>query len=199
MAIPRPFITLGISVYLTYRRRPGFDWRRISLMAGRRPSSYFSRTFKVPCRPSSARDTSRTKPSSRSTSQIFCLMLLAGRSTSSRPARWALRIRVSRSATGSVMLISCYLRRPYPWARRRCSCVGLPGRLDHSGDLALQGAIAKADAAHLELVQEGPAAPAQLAAVVGTHPELRLLLQALRLRHLRELGHGHAVRKGMPK
>src|SRR5438132_136494 len=89
MAIPRPFITLGISVYLTYRRRPGLDWRRISLMAGRRPSSYLSRTFKVPCRPSSARDTSRTKPSSRSTSQIFCLMLLAGRSISSSPARCA--------------------------------------------------------------------------------------------------------------
>src|SRR2546426_9171632 len=189
MAIPRPFITLGISVYLTYRRRPGLDWRRISLMAGRRPSSYLSRTFKVPCRPSSARDTSRTKPSSRSTSQIFCLMLLAGRSISSSPARCALRIRVSRSATGSVMLIASLPPPAVPvGAPARC-CVELPRRLDHSRDLALEGAIAEADAAHLELVQEGPAAPAQLAAVVGTHPELRLLLQALRLRHLGELGH----------
>src|SRR5882762_6761849 len=91
-----------------------------------------------------------------------------------------------------------YLRRPYPWARR-LACVGLPGRLDHSGDLAPEGAIAETDAAHLELVQERPAAPAELAARVGAHLELRLLLQALRLRHLGELGHGHAVRKGMPK
>src|SRR5439155_785769 len=142
MAIPRPFITLGISVYLTYRRRPGLDWRRISLMAGRRPSSYLSRTFKVPCRPSSARDTSRTKPSSRSTSQIFCLMLLAGRSISSSPARCALRIRVSRSATGSVMLIASLPPPAVPvGAPARC-CVELPRRLDHSRDLALEGANA---------------------------------------------------------
>src|SRR2546425_565701 len=33
--------------------------------------------------------------------------------------------------------------------------VELPRRLDHSGHLALQGAVAEADAAHLELVQEG--------------------------------------------
>src|SRR5712675_418828 len=140
----------------------------------------------LPCLPSSERETSRTKPSSRSTSQIRCLMLLAGSSISSRPARWALRIRVSRSATGSVMLISCYLRRPYPWARRRCSCVGLPGTLDHSRDLALQGAIAEADAAHLELVQEGAIAAADGAALVGADLELRL---ALRLGDLGELGH----------
>src|SRR4051812_20935638 len=74
----------------------------------------------------------------------------------------------------------------------------LPGRLDHPCDFALEGAIAKADAAHLELVEERPAAAAELAARVRPHPELRLLLQALRLRDLGELGHvlrrpeGHA-------
>src|SRR4051812_3293887 len=206
IAIPSPFMTLGMSVYFTYRRSPGLDWRRISLIAGRRPSSYLRSTFRVPCLPSSVRATSRTKPSSRRTSQIFCFTLLAGSSTSSSPARWALRIRVRRSATGSVMLICDYLRRPYPWARRRIlrwttrrtsrgrrrrlsGYAFLPRRLDDSCNFALQGAIAEADPAHLELVQERPAAAAELAARIRAHLELRLLLQALRLRHLGELRH----------
>src|SRR5689334_15828312 len=165
-------------------------------MAGRLPSSYLSTTWRVPCTSSCLSETSRTKPSSRSTSQMRCFILLAGRSISSSPARCALRMRVNRSATGSVMLICDCLRRPYPWARRLM--VGLPRRLDHSRDLALEGAVAEADAAHLELVEERPAAAAQLAARIGPHLELRLLLQALRLRNLGKLGHlsrrpeGHA-------
>src|SRR5207237_9675478 len=85
--------------------------------------------------------------------------------------------------------------------RRRAGVhvVELPGRLDDSGDLAAQCPVPEADAAHLELVQKGAAAPAELAARIRAHLELRLPLQALRLRHLRELGHEHAVRKGMPK
>src|SRR5215470_16176934 len=143
-------------------------------MAGRLTSSYLSTTCSVPCLPSSFSDTSRTKPSSRSTSQMRCLILLAGSSSSSSPARCALRMRVKRSATGSVMLMS----------RLRS-----PARLDHAGDLAPQGAASETDAAHLELVEEGARPAAQLAAMVGAHLELGLRLQALRLRHLGELRH----------
>src|SRR3954453_11367493 len=88
-------------------------------MAGRLPSSYLRTRCRVPWTASCLTETSRMKPSSRSTSQMRCLILLVGRSSSSSPARCALRIRVNRSATGSVMLICHYLRRPYPWARRR--------------------------------------------------------------------------------
>src|SRR5713226_7642970 len=142
-------------------------------MAGRLSVSYFRPTVSVPCVPPSFTATSRMKPSSRSTSHTRSFSLEAGRSSSSRPARCALRMRVKRSATGSVMLIAC----------------SSPGRLDHSRDLAAQGASAEADAAHLELVQERPRPAAQFAAVVGPHLELGLQLEAFRLRDLRELGH----------
>src|SRR5438270_12446389 len=142
-----------------------------------------------------------------------CLILLAGSSTCSRPARWALRIRVKRSAIGSVRLIFSSSGQPYLPARwldvacglrlaacgRPCRCPRaasrgsqagprLPRRLDHSGHLALQGAVAEADAAHLELVQEGAAPPADGAAVVGPHLELGLQREALCLGDLGQLG-----------
>src|SRR5712691_2347147 len=182
MAMPRPFITLGMSVWRTYRRRPGLDCRRISLMAGRFSLSYLRTTWRLPWTPPSLVDTSRMKPSARSTSQTRSFSFEAGRSSSSSPARCALRIRVNRSATGSVMLMTC----------------SSPRRLEHAGDLALQGAIAETDPAHLELAEKGAVAAAQLAAVVGAHLELRLEGEALRLRDLGKLGHDYAVLKGMP-
>src|SRR5438477_938121 len=165
----------------------------MSLMAGRFSSSYLRTTCRVPCLSSALTETSRTKPSSRSTSQMRCLILLAGRSSSSSPARCALRILVRRSATGSVMLIATTSAGRTRGRAGSSSCVGLPGRLDHSRDLALEGAIAEADAAHLELVQERAAPPAQPAAVVCAHLELRVLFEALRLRHLGKLRHSRLL------
>src|SRR5256885_7771890 len=162
-------------------------------MAGRFSASYLRVTVRMPCLPSSLLDTSRMKPSSRSTSQMRCFILLAGTSKSARPARWALRIRVNRSAIGSVMLTLPTSSLPYPWARRLSN--ELPARLDHSGDLALEGAVAEADAAHLELVEEGAIAAADWAALVGADLELRL---ALRLGDLGELCHSQ-VSSGRPE
>src|SRR5947209_16430135 len=153
-------------------------------MAGRFSASYLRVTVRMPCFPSSLLDTSRMKPSSFSTSQMRCFILLAGTSKSARPARCALRIRVNRSAIGSVMLTLTTSSLPYPWARRLAN--GLPGRLDDSGDLAVEGAVSEADTAHLELVQEGAIAPADGPAPVGADLELRL---ALRLGDLGKLGH----------
>src|SRR5207302_1254171 len=96
-----------------------------------------------------------------------------------------------RSAIGSVMLTFATSIRPYPWARR-IACDELPARLDHSGDLALEGAVPEADAAHLELVEEGAIAAAEGAALVGADLELRL---ALRLGDLGELGHSRGSSK----
>src|SRR5712692_2180083 len=172
-------------------------------MAGRFSSSYLRTTCRIPCGGASLTVTSRTKPSSRSTSHTFSFSFEAGRSSSSSPARCALRMRVNKSATGSVMLI-CYAPRlavPVGTPTRLClrpEARGLPRRLDHSGDLAFQRPVPEADPAHLELVEERPAAAAEPAPVVRPHLELRLQCQALRLRDLGELGHDYAVLKGMP-
>src|SRR5207249_2323149 len=53
----------------------------------------------------------------------------------------------------------------------RCAC--LPARLRDARHLALEGELAEAQAAHLELADEGARAPAQLAAVVAARLELR--------------------------
>src|SRR5690242_6218270 len=68
-----------------------------------------------------------------------------------------LRMRVSMSATGSLMFIA----------------PPLPARLHHARQLAARGALAEADAAHAELAQKGARPAAQEAAVVGLHLELR--------------------------
>src|SRR5215208_5155578 len=72
----------------------------------------------------------------------------AGISTSSRSACRPLRMRVRKSATGSVIDI------------------GLPARLRHAGDHALVLNLAHADAAEPELAQVRARAAAPLAAVV---------------------------------
>src|SRR3954449_13016769 len=89
------------------------------------------------------------------------LNLEAGITASSWSAVSAFRIRVRKSAIGSV-------------------CIGLPARLRESGDVALVGHLAQADAAEPELAQVRARATAALAAVVVAGLELR----GARLAHL---------------
>src|SRR5512137_1412203 len=103
---------------------------------------------------------------------ICSLNLECGTSSFSNAFWFALRIRVSRSAIGSVIGIGCP---PSP---------GLPARLDDPGDVSLEGQRPEADAAHLELPQERPGPPAEGAAVVFPHRKLRL---PARLDHQRGL------------
>src|SRR6187401_1330004 len=76
----------------------------------------------------------------------------------SRRPLHALRMRVRRSAIGSV-IIARFL---------------LPARLDEPGDQALQGKVAHADAAKLEAAVNAARTAALLAARVSTDRELRL-------------------------
>src|SRR5215510_2282779 len=104
----------------------------------------------------------------------------AGTSTVACLASCPLRMRVNRSAMGSVMLMS--LRSPYGGGRRS------PAGLDHSRQLAVQGQVAEADATQTELAQEATRTPAALTAVVLPYPELRLsprLGHPCRRRHAR--------------
>src|SRR6516225_5910845 len=131
---------------------------------------------------------SRMKPSSLRTWAICALTLVAGISTTGNSTRLALRIRVSMSAIGSVIM-----------AR------GLPlpaGFLD-AGDEAVGGQVAEANPADAELAEDGPGPAAQPAtqadADLVARPQLhlgRVLLVALHLRqvpaefnHLRFGGH----------
>src|SRR6266542_7045911 len=114
------------------------------------------------------------KPSSLRSSLIFTFSFEDGMSTFSCSARLALRMRVRRSAIGSLIDM---VARP------------LPARLDHARHLALQGELPEADPAQLEL-PEKPARPAaQLAAAVDARLELRRLLQPTRLHDERGLRH----------
>src|SRR3954469_18630954 len=79
---------------------------------------------------------------------ISALKFEAGISTSSRSACRPLRMRVRKSATGSVI------------------DMGLPARLRHAGDHALVLNLADADSAQAELAQVRARAAAALAAVV---------------------------------
>src|SRR3954470_2056881 len=102
----------------------------------------------------------------------------AGTSTTSCCAWIALRIRVRKSAMGSVM----DMRR-----------LPLPARLGHAGDVAVVRELAQADAAHAELAVHGARAPAAAAAAVLA----RLVLgSALLADDLRGLGHGLALLLG---
>src|SRR5262245_29594911 len=71
----------------------------------------------------------------------------------------ALRMRVRRSATGSVIMGRA-----------------LPGSLAHAGDLAEQRLLAQADAADAELAIDGAGTAAERAAAHRARAELRLLL-----------------------
>src|SRR5215472_7113571 len=109
-------------------------------------------------------------PSSLRSSAIFVLSLEAGTSTFSCSARLALRIRVSRSAIGSLIMVSPLL----------------PARLDHARHLAPERQLAEADPAHLELPEVSARASAQAAPPVSARLELG---RTLLLHDQRSLGH----------
>src|SRR5687767_6556859 len=117
------------------------------------------------------------KPSSLRSSARRIFSLEAGMSHFSCSARLALRIRVRRSATGS-------LRIP------------LPARFHDARDLALEGELAEAQPAHLELPEVAPGPAAQLAAGIGARRELR---RRLRFHDQRGLGHCYCSLNGMPR
>src|SRR5437588_169269 len=81
-------------------------------------------------------------------------------------APWALRIRASMSAIGSVM----DMRPPSPSYARRAWGPS-PARLGDTGDLAAVGQVPEAQAAHRELADVGARAAAPLAALVAPHLE----------------------------
>src|SRR5262245_48471088 len=135
IAVPRPARMLGTLSLDTYTRRPGRDTRTSPEMIFSPPAPYFRYTRSVPCLPSSMKRKFLTNPSSFRTSVILTLSLEAGMSHFSCSARLALRIRVRRSAIGSVIMA-----RPPP----------SPAGLDHARDFALQRELPEADPAGLE-------------------------------------------------
>src|SRR5215210_1383930 len=108
-------------------------------------------------------------PSSLRILQISSLSLETGTSSRSCLARRALRIRLSRSAMGSVMLIVSLLESLIPGA------AASPARLDHAGQIALQRQLAEVDAAETELAVVAAGTAADPAAVAIPHVELQLL------------------------
>src|SRR5262245_54648178 len=116
---------------------------------------------------------------------ISTFSLERGTSTLLSLARTPFRIRVSRSATGSVMFIA--------------ATSPLPAGLDDARDVPGQRQLAETDAAHLELPEVRPGPAALAAARVLAHRELG---RALGLGDERRLGHYLAsccVRNGMPR
>src|SRR5262249_54423753 len=97
-------------------------------------------------------------PSSTATRTMASLRRDQGTSTCSLRAPLALRIRVSRSAIGSVIDMGV---------------PRLPTRLGEPGDLPLARQIAQAEPTHLEATIEGPRPPAERAPIVLAHGEFR--------------------------
>src|SRR5499427_8260922 len=147
------------------------------------PGPYLRYTRSVPCFLSSMRRKFLMNPSSLRISVMRSLSLEDGMSTFSCSARLALRMRVRRSAIGSLIDMSG----------------SSPAGLDHARHLALEGKLAEAEAAELELSDEAARTPAQLAAVVDAGLELGGLVQALRLHDERGLGHAYDSLKGTPR
>src|SRR5215216_4073618 len=104
------------------------------------------------------------------------LRRLAGTSTVSCAAMIPLRMRVRKSATGSVMLIAS------------------PAALGHAGDVALVSELTQADAAQAELAVHRARAAAAPAARVGPRLVLRRALHAHDLGLLCHMGYLSSVR-----
>src|SRR5262245_45286286 len=85
----------------------------------------------------------------------------------------ALRMRVNMSAIGSVIMS------------------GSPAGLGEAGNLPLAGQVAQAETTHAEAAEEGSRTPAQRAAVVRPHLELR---GPRRLHHETRLCHRRSLR-----
>src|SRR5216683_7748050 len=143
-------------------RRPGFDTRDISRMTGS-PSTYLSsiRSSATPGRTCS-RVKPRMYPSRFSTSSTLERILDAGDATTAWRALCPLRIRVSISPRGSLIVIEATL---------------LPARLDHPRDLPRGGEFAQRDARHPELPVIAARAAGQGAAV--THAGLGAVARQL--------------------
>src|SRR6266566_5352575 len=133
-------------------------------------------------RGSSSWRTSAMNPSIFKISAMCFFNWLAGTSVRSWRASAALRMRVSMSETGSVIMSS-------------------PARLDYAWNLALESEHPKANATELEVAVVATRAPADLAAVAMTRRKLGSLVE---LRELTGSSHGlplldpsYAL-KGMP-
>src|SRR5262245_49848477 len=171
----------------TYTRRPGLLTRsRPWITPAPRASSYLRKMRRMLCFLSSIMRVLEMKPSSSKILAIEAFIRDAGMSTRRCRACWALRMRVSMSAMGSVIDILAYSsssrpargapeRRSPPTRGRGDRRDSLPARLDDARNLAPQSQLAEADAAHPEVPQEGPRPPTAVAAVVLPHFELRLL------------------------
>src|SRR5215470_3403432 len=138
---------------------------------------YLRYTRRVPGFFSSMRRKFLMNPSLFKISVMRTLSLDAGMSTFSCSARLALRMRVRRSAMGSVIMPR----------------VPLPARLDHARHFALEGQLPEAQPAGLELPQIAAWAAADLAAVVAPRLELR---GPLRLHDERDLRHALGLPEG---
>src|SRR3972149_4224063 len=178
-AVPRPPRIFGMASLATYQRCPGLELRLTPEMAGWCCASQrrvIDRTLR-----SSTTDsvTAERKPSSRRTSARRFLSFEPGTSTVALRDRIPLRMRVRRSAIGSVMVHLCSSgprcgsrspgrsaaprsRGSIPAASARTA---LPARLHDAGDLALERQEAEAEAAELELPHVRARAPAQRATV----------------------------------
>src|SRR5262245_23916957 len=143
------------------------------------PCPYLRYTRSMFCLRSSRTRKFLMNPSSLRSSTMRIFSLEDGMSTFSCSARLALRMRVSRSAMGSLFMIAS------------------PARLDHARHLALEGQLPEAQTAELELPQVAARASTQLTAAIGATGELR---GALRLHDERGLGHsGASSLNGMPR
>src|SRR5262245_17799123 len=103
----------------------------------------------------------------------------AGITVSVCPTIWALRMRISMSATGSLMLID----------------ISLPARLDHAGHLALEREIAQLVASQSELAVHAARPAGEGAAVADAHRGgvARQLLQLVARGFLRLFGRARVV------
>src|SRR5579864_4566450 len=162
-ATPRPPSTLGSLSAAVYTRRPGLEIRRTPDMVRLRSLVYFIVISSVRPGRSVASETSKPSmyPSLVSTAARDSLSFDEGMRTVSCIATLALRIRVSMSAMGSVIVIS---RPP------------LPARLRHARNLTGVNQFTQADSAHAELAEHRMRPPAATATGVGPDLVLGLAL-----------------------
>src|SRR5918995_1351403 len=150
-----------------------------------RSGLYFILTWRVGPGRSGSCSTAKPSmyPSRSSTPASASLSLDDGMRTSSCIAMFALRMRVSMSAIGSV-IVMCRLPSP--------------ARLGHAGQLARVRQLAQAHPAQAELPEHRPRPPAAAAPGVGAHLELGLALLLVDERFLRHLLHTPSRRNGNP-
>src|SRR5579872_983244 len=163
-------------------RKPGRLMRCSPLITRSRCWPYLSVIRMTSRAPACALSNAWMKPSSLRTFAISFFNRDEGTSTRSCLAIFALRMRVSMSATGSVITAICLL-------------LPLPRCLGDARNLAAMRELAEADPAQAELAQVASRPAAALAAVVLAHREL---LFALRFFDHRSGCHvvGRALRRG---